>query len=380
MIPEQPCEVNRPEPATGKCALVRNRIRRMIAVMRWHECRNLIVIVLLAGSSCRGQDQAIDVVIVRRAQSSREVTYKGRVLDYAAGILRFRMKTGSVRQFKTGDIRSIATPQTEPHRNGLQQLKEKKLLDAIASLEVASRDEPRDWVRRDILATLTRANLKHGTRLAAAEAFVKLTNSDPNTHHSGAIPLWWSNRPATAASQRQAREWLTSPNYSARLIAASILMCDPDSRKEANDALDAIAVSGRAHVIDLARIQQWRARLADPRRISDTQLKSWRRRLRSMKASERAGGWFLLGEVYSQRLDHDRAAIAFLWLPTVYSDDLYLTAEASFKAAQSLQQAGRFAEAEATYRDTAMRFANTPFGEQADKMLKPAKTKPSQKQ
>ena len=76
MIPEQPCEVNRPEPAAGKCALVRNRIRRMIAVMRWHECRNLIVIVLLAGS-CRGQDQAIDVVIVRRAQNSREVDVQG---------------------------------------------------------------------------------------------------------------------------------------------------------------------------------------------------------------------------------------------------------------------------------------------------------------
>ena len=96
-----------------------------------------------------------------------------------------------------------------------------------------------------------------------------------------------------------------------------------------------------------------------------------------MKPSERAGPWFLLGRAYESRLEHERAAIAFLWLPLVHADDEFLAGEASLLAAKSLQEAGRFAEAEATYRDTGIRFSKTPFGKEAQAMLKPKKTQPT---
>ncbi|MFK7819893.1 MAG: tol-pal system YbgF family protein [Planctomycetaceae bacterium] len=342
-------------------------------------CRYMPVLLLMVACATAAAQEQADKIVIRRGSSQRETTYEGRVLDYLGGIVRFRLKTtGNLRQFKAEEVVTIEAPQSDSHRGGRRLLKAGKLEEAIASLEVAARDERRDWVRRDILATLTQANLQHGTRLGAAAAFVRLTDSDPKTHHSGVIPLWWSNQSTIPAAQRKAREWLASPNYSARLIAASILMSDPSTRREATRALEQIAKSGRPAVIDLARVQQWRTRLVDSRRVSDAELKAWRGRLRSMKPSERAGAWFLLGRAYEARLEHERAAIAFLWLPLVHSDDHFLTAEASLAAAKSLQEAGRFAEAEATYRDTGIRYPNTPFGKEARAMLKPKAEKPQQ--
>ena len=341
---------------------------------RWHT----FLLAFILFQPAVAQDQAIDRVIVRRENTRREVTYTGRVLEYANRILRFRMQTsGGIRQFKSNEVVRIETPQTEPHREGLKLFAAGKYQAAIQTLEAAAKDEPRDWVKRDILALLSRIHLKFGKRLEAARAFVRLTNSDPTTHHFGSIPLWWNDTPPSAEAQRMARAWLEGPNLSARLISASILFHDPATRREANTTLDQLARSGRQHVIDLARVQQWRGALAEKRRITDGEIAGWKRRLKSMKPAERGGPWFLIGRGYATRMDYEKAALAYFWVPLVYKDDEWLAAESNLGAALALEKAGRLVDAESTYRETATRYSRTPFATIADNKLKPRPQNPS---
>ena len=336
-----------------------------------------MLVCCMSPTPIRAQEQAADRVIVRRETSRRQTTYTGRVLDYTNKILRFRLQTsGGVRQFKTSEILSIATPQVEQHQQGAELFKAGKYQEAVVALEAATRNEPRDWVRRDILALLAQVHLRHGNRIAAADAFVRLTNSDPNTHHFASIPLWWSDDPIDAAGQRKARTWLSSPNLSAQLIGASALFQFPETRAEAVARFEKLARSGRAQVIDLARTQQWRTRLTEDKPFSDVEIKSWRGRLQSMESAQRAGPWFLLGQAYSKRREHDQSALAYLWVPLVYSEDWSLAAEANFAAAGSLEKAGRLPEAESLYRETSRRFQNTRFAERAEERLRPRKQQP----
>lgn len=332
---------------------------------------------VFSSSTC-AQDQTVDEVVVRRAQSRRQTSYSGRVLDYTNGILRLRLKTsGGIRQFKTSEIISITTPQVAQHREATVFFKAGQYPQAIVALEAAARAEPRDWVKRDILAMLSQVHLRAGNRINAADAFVRLTNSDPNTHHFGSIPLWWSAEPVDAAGQRQARVWLDSANLSARLIGASILFENQESRAEAVAAFEKIARSGRPQLVDLARTQQWRDRLTKGKPISDGEVYAWRSRLRAMKSTERAGPSFLLGHVHSRRQEYDRAALAYLWVPLVDAGDELLAAEASFAAAESMLKAGRLPKAESQFRETSRRFPNTRFAVMAEKALKPAAPVPA---
>lgn len=331
-----------------------------------------IIILLLIGSSVAMAQDAGDRVVIRRAQSRRDVTYAGRVLDYSAGVLRLRLKTsGVIRRFETKDIIEIHTGQTEEQTNGQKFFRAGRYREAVVALEAAVRLETRDWVRRDALALLTRVHLRHGERTSAAHAFVRLTDSDPDSHYFSLIPLWWSDEPIEPAGQRQLRAWLNSPNYSAKLIAASMLLCIPESREEAMGVLESIAGSGRPQFVNLARAQQWRVRLTEEKPFSDAEVMIWRTRIAAMSSGERGGPRFLLGRAFSKRLENQRAALEYLWVPLVYPTDHWLAAEASLQAAVSLEKAGRLPEAESLYRETVQRFSGTPFAARADRLLRP---------
>ena len=277
-----------------------------------------------------------------------------------------RLRTsGRVRRLTADEILRVETPHSELHQQGAAHFAAGRYAEAVVALEAAARAEVRDWVRRDILATLNRVHLRAGRRLEAARAFVRLTDSDPATHHFPDIPLWWQTGPADEPAHRQALLWLDGPNRSARLIAASILLGTEDSDVAARGVLEDLATSGDGQFVNLSRAQQWRTRLRQERPPSDVEMRVWRLRLRSMKSAERAGPWFLLGRAHSRRHEHGDAAIAWLWLPLVYPTDHWLAAEASFRAAEALQEFGRPAESRSMLHETAKRFAGTPAAARA---------------
>jgi len=331
----------------------------------------IAVLVGFAFVDCASAQETADIVMVRRPQNRREVRYVGRVMDYAAGTLRLRMKTsGSVRSLTSADIVRIETPRLDEHVKADKQQSVGKLDEAAASFTAALALEQRKWVQREILASLTRLHLRRGDRMAAARAFVELTNSDPKTHHRGLVPLCWSNHRLAPADVNQAKGWSTSANYFARLIAASMLFNVPSERAKAMKSMDEIAGSGRG-LSDLARTQLWRGRLVDAKPINRTEIKLWRGRVALMKQRERGGPWFVIGKAHSQRLEHEEAAIAFLWIPLAYSLDRELAAEASLEAAVSLQKHGNLPDATSLYRETAERFAGTIFARRANDVLRP---------
>lgn len=313
--------------------------------------------------------QTADQVVVRRSAAQRPTVYSGRVLDYFAGVLTLRLKSnGATRRFTAREIVRINTAQSESHTRGLAAFEAGRYAEAISAFQAATESESRNWVRRDLLAMTTRCALQTSRRTLAADAFVRLTNSDPQTHHLGLMPLAWREEPLNETETRQCVEWLTNASFSARLIAASRLLHLPDYRKRVTDTLEKIATSGKQPYVGLARVQQWRLTGPD-QKLNPTQVRIRRHRLTSMPPDLRGGGWFLMGQAHRRRLEYDEATLAFLWVPLVYSQDRALAAEASLSAAQMLEKAGRLTESLTLYRETAQRYPDTRFGRSASQKL-----------
>ena len=123
-----------------------------------------------------------------------------------------------------------------------------------------------------------------------------------------------------------------------------MLLFDPKYTETAQSELDRLARVGDPRVAALARTQLWRLRVAAPD-VSDNELAGWEQTISQLPPELRAGPYFLLGRAAMQRSEYDRAAAAFLWLPTVYRDNEPLAAEAALNAVMALKRIGRLGEA-----------------------------------
>lgn len=74
---------------------------------------------------------------------------------------------------------------------------------------------------------------------------------------------------------------------------------------------------------------------------------------------------YLIGRAHSLRHEHDRAAIAFLWVPLVYGEDELLSARAMLDAADALVESGQRRGAVRLYQELITRYAHTSFARDA---------------
>jgi tetratricopeptide (TPR) repeat protein len=316
--------------------------------------------------------QAQDKVILQRTSLSARVTVSGTVENYTGTEISIRTDNDDApKTFPSADVIEIQTAQTDSHTRGLKLLAEGQVEQAIRDLDVAVKMEPRTWVRREILAALVRCALRRGDYSAAGTRFLAILKSDPTTRHFRVIPLVWAPETISPDARREALAWINGRVEAGRLIGASLLYDDRETRKEARSVLKELSSSADDRVRVLAQMQARREE-ALVGTLGKMQTAQWQQRIDEMPEELRAGPYFLLGRVYAAQHDYELAAATLLWLPLVDDHDFRLASRACLEAGVALDKIGQHAEARTLYREVTVRFADTPFADEAADLLKRA--------
>jgi tetratricopeptide (TPR) repeat protein len=216
---------------------------------------------------------------------------------------------------------------------------------------------------------LVKCALRTGNYAQAGERFLMIYLSDSTTHHFRSLPLLWTTQAPDAAHKSAALEWQTRSNAAAKLLAASALLFDPKYQSSAKLELQQLRTHPDPRIRYLAIAQLWRLELPS-RKIDNTALDGWQDAIRNMPEDIRGGPYFLLGEGRRQRRQHDRAAVAYLWVPLVHDHDYQLSALASLNAADSLNAIGQREEALTLYREVTVRYKQSSLAQDAVQTLK----------
>ncbi len=341
-----------------------NRCLKMIAVF-------LLLPGVFAGR-VRGQDLRDKVTLLNEEDGSR-VRLMCTVVDHTGEFIRYRLRDdGPVTVKPSAQVVSIETSQSRTHIEALEKYAEGDIQAAEQLFEKALTQDPREWVRRDILAMLVRCALRQENSTRAGERFLMIYGSDRTTHHMRGIPLVWTTKAPGPQLKNAALGWLERGSPAAVLLGGSALLFDPKYQAEARLELQQLWANPDPRIRYLAIAQLWRLELPDGQ-VEGPMLGGWQDTIRSMPADVRGGPYFLLGEGLSRRRQFDRAAVAYLWVPLVYDYDYQLSALASLNAGDALKAVGRRDEAISLYREIVTRYGQTSYAQDAAQALESLK-------
>ncbi|MFH5806783.1 tol-pal system YbgF family protein, partial [Alienimonas sp. DA493] len=304
---------------------------------------------------------AEDVVTVRTEDGGRRDAV-GEVVAYDSNLLSLRAPTGALLDFPAGDVVKVTTPRLPDHLAGLRAWAERDAAAAREKLAAALEQEPREWVRREILAALITADLAAADRASAGGRFLALYRSDPGaTERLGLMPVPWGDRPPRGDDLAAANRWIHGPDDVEQLLGAGVLVGSPARRAGAVEVLQRLSRSGSSEIAELARLQRWRAKLLAGEGTR-TELDAARRRIDGLPEPLRAGPLFTLGVAAEAAGRSDEAVEAFLWSPVTDSADPVRAADGLLRAGDLLRQ-GDPSAAIRLWREAVARF---PFAEAAE--------------
>lgn len=312
---------------------------------------------------------ARDRVVLQPPDKASRLVLSGDVADYTAEVIEVHLTVGRpVHRYPTSQVVNVQTVQTEAHRKGVTLFEHGELDLAQAEFEQALTAEPRRWVQREILGWLVKIAMRLGDRARAGQRFLQITASESAPREYAIIPLVWGTAPLDGRLKQQARFWFTGDTDVARLLGASVLLGDSQYAEAAKSELDRLARASDPRVAELARSQLWRPRVT-ALDVTENELRSWEAAIEQMSAELRSGPYYVLGRARLQRSEYDRAAAAFLWLPSVYRENESLTARAAIDAATAMKRAGRLAEAQSLLMEITADYGWSPAAGEARSLL-----------
>jgi tetratricopeptide (TPR) repeat protein len=261
----------------------------------------------------------------------------------------------------------VTTEYTPHHDRGRRLFAEGKIAEAKLELTAALNDEDRPWVRREILATQVKCALWNGDYHDAVARFLPIVESDAETFHFDLVPLCWTDADPPASVRFDAREWI-APGATplSKLIGASWLLSVADGSGEAEQVMRRLAREPDVRIQRLAQMQLWRLKLKKNGQIDPNEITRWDRFVEEIPRELRGGSYFVIGQAWKQRHEHERAARAFLWLPLVFDTDRWLSSRACYEAADSLNSLGDPTQAANLYSEVIFRYGDTPWGAKAE--------------
>ena len=310
---------------------------------------------------------AQDRVLIQQPGGSR-FPMSGYIEDYTGREISLRLKPNeAVRRYPRADIIEVTTEYTPHHDRGRKLFASGKIAEAREELTSALNDEDRPWVRREILASQVKCALWNGDYYAAVSRFIPIVQSDAETFHYGLAPLNWTDDQPATNLRFDSREWI-GPKATplSRLIGASWLLSVTDGAVEAEKTLKRLAREPDVRIQRLAQMQLWRIKLKGSAQLDPDEITGWEKFVEDLPVELRGGSYFVIGQAWKQRQEHEKGARAFLWLPLVYDADRWLSSRACFDAAESLSIAGDRTEAIKLYSEVVFRYGDTPWGPKAE--------------
>ncbi len=334
-------------------------------------CRFLLVGLLMGMGAILAPARlsAKDRLVLQPRDKASPLVLACDIVDYTAEMVSVHIHAQTaVRTFPADEIISVETVQTKSHREGVRQFDAGNITEAVRSFKRALEDEPRAWVRREIRGWLVRCAMRRRDRVQAGIRFLEIVENERAPREYPLIPLVWGAAEVGTSLRRQARQWLTGESDVSRLLGASALLLETSYADVTRSELRRLTRSTDRRVSALARAQLWRLRITRTD-VTANELSEWEREIESIPSEIRSGPYFLLGRASARQSKYDRAAAAFLWLATVYSENEPLTARATVEAARSLQRLGRTAEARSLLEEVAEEFEWSSAAAEARSLL-----------
>ena len=133
--------------------------------------------------------------------SQRRKVIAGVIEDLAGHSVVLRRGGSTVEVFKLREIESIQFGKSASFDEGLRQMQNHEWLPAIATLKIAETTEPREWVVREIQASLAEALRAAGSLRNAWKSLKGFTKTIP-THGISICCRWSGTTPAAGASRQ----------------------------------------------------------------------------------------------------------------------------------------------------------------------------------
>lgn len=328
-----------------------------------------LVILIPVLLNSKANAQFTDEVVVKGSTAGSRMTIRCEIVDYTGRYLTARGNSGQREQrIPSEQVLTVRTPQTETHKLGKRMLDEGRLREAETHLTKALEDEPRTWMRREILALLTRSALRRNDLTAAGTRFQMLFTSDPDTPYMDLVPLQWTAATVQGEARSSAIVWLKDPEPIARLIGASLLFFDPSTGQVARDVLSKLNRTPGDRIRRLAWWQQWRLRI-HTRDVTEYDIERWTSRVEDLEPALRAGPYFLLGEGFLIRQDFEMAAANFLKVPLVHESDHPIVPRSLLHAGNSLARIGLTDQAAGLYDELLNKYSHAPTAPDAKREL-----------
>ncbi len=299
----------------------------------------------------------------------------GQIVDYTGQWLVVRLSDGREQKIPGQKVLRVQTSYGPVHQQAEQRFRQGRLAEALNLYRKAIQEEPRRWVRREILARMVVCYEDTGQTAAAGETFLLLLQSDPHTPYWEVIPLAWAPAAPDAGLERQARQWLAQdPEQSpaAVLLGASHLLSGPE-RAAAWERLNTLVHHQDQRISLLALAQTWRT-IMQP---EPAQLEAWERTIQKLPSGLRAGPYYVLGRAYAQQGRWEEAALAWLRIPMLYGRPRPLAARAMVEAGAALQRLGQTEHAARLYQELLHTYPDTPSAAEATQRLQELQQKAS---
>ncbi len=341
--------------------------RRLVASRLGRSLALPIVGILLVASRLT----AADVVFVRNSKSGQPpVQRQGEIVELLGNQLQFRGPSAAVETIPLEQITDWRTtwPATKEQADAL--FNEKKFAEAAATYSRAREEEPRTWARRQIMAQLIESHGATGNVVAAAEEFLILVASDPETAAWELAPLAWRSTDDANLLTR-AQQWIRDVrNPPKQLLGASWLLAGPQ-RAEAITALNTLASGTNKRLARLATIQLWRTRIVTSPADEPAR---WLAGLERLPVEVRSLGYYFVAEGFARHNQPEQAALNYLRIPILHPRQQALAADALLAAAAQLEKLGKREQAASLYREVLTDYVALPTAATARQRLEQLST------
>lgn len=340
--------------------------------------RVTIAAPLALAASLLSAARAEDVVILSSPTKNESFTrLSGEVVDYTGRGLQMRVKGGRELQYPALLVLRIETTRSPQQLAGDELYQKDDFAGAEDKNRAALAQEKRDWVRRELLAASVRCQRELGNWPGALRVFEGLVKSDPDTFYLAVAPLAWEGprtidaaptiESAAAAEMMKSTEgWLNEgAAQPLQLIAASWHLGTPRD-PDALATFQRLVQAPASHVAPLVNLQVQRYQFSA---LTPTTIDRWEQLLSTYAQPWCAGGWQMTATAASLLGLQDRAALAWLRIPALYSDQRQLGARATLAAADALAAANRTAEARRLCEHVVAQYSRLDAARDAQKRL-----------
>lgn len=315
------------------------------------------VVALFALVATSAELGAQDKITVKDPRTGKTSQFAATIVSWDAERLVY---TGNGRQsiMPSSRVIEVAYSRTPGHLQADQQFDAGQFLQAWQSYQNAAADEPREWVKVEMVARQLRCAIALNRQRDALSAFFTIQQATPGSRHFHLIPIPWDKSRPDGTLLQVYNGWLSGSDDTQKLIAASWLLQTDESA--ATRELKTLAQSPDSRIAHLATAQLWR-----PQTIAakTEDVKRWQAAVQRMPEQFQAGPRFLIA-LASRQMNRsgnedmfNRALVGMLQIPILFPEHYQTAGAALLEAYQMLVASGRTDEANIVLNELKRDFA-----------------------